>query len=243
MSVESNRPLEPSEVLVNQAEARRNDAEAALFQAQRQEAEAKAEEARIKANFGAIQLREAERKERKELAQNEHHHVYVFDREVNSATVKEAIKQLTTWDREDPECRIEFQINSPGGSIVDGLALVDFMRSLREKGHIVDTIALGWAASMGGVLLQVGTTRIMGANSVLLIHEGSMGAIGDFGQVEDRVELMKLFHERILALFEERARPINPKTTKAFIKRNWERKDWWISAENALKYGFIDEVR
>ena len=47
---------------------------------------------------------------------------------------------------------------------------------------------------------------------------------------------MGLFHDRILGLFEERAKPINPKTTKAFIKRNWERRDWWLTAQTALDH-------
>jgi ATP-dependent protease ClpP protease subunit len=104
-------------------------------------------------------------------------------------------------------------------------------------------VTFGMAASMAGVLLQAADTRIMGANAFLLIHEGSLGAIGDFGDVEDRVELMGQMHDRILSLFETRAKPINPKTTKAFIRNRWKRKDWWITAEEAAKLGLVDEVR
>ena len=102
---------------------------------------------------------------------------------------------------------------------------------------------MGVVGGGGGVLLRAADTRVMGANCFMLIHEGSLGAVGDFGEVEDRVKLMEQMHERILALFEERAKPINPKTTKKFIRHRWQRKDWWFSGDEALKLGFVDEVR
>jgi len=235
--------LHPSEIAHFEAQARRELAEADKLKAETREAAARArnEDAAAKTSM-ILYDREAE-KRAKELAANEYHRVYVFDEAVTEGTVKKCINQLTLWARQDPECAIEIQINSPGGSIFDGFALIDFIRDLRERGHEVTTVALGMAASMGGVLLQAGDTRIMGANCFLLIHEGSLGAIGDFGEVEDRVKLMEQLHERILALFEERAKPINAKTTKAWIKRNWQRRDWWIDAQAAADYGFIDEVR
>jgi ATP-dependent protease ClpP protease subunit len=94
------------------------------------------------------------------------------------------------------------------------------------------------AASMAGVILQAGTTRTMGKNAFLLLHEGSMGASGDFGSVEDRVKFMKLLHEHILDLFAGRAT-----VTKAFIRKNWNRTDWWMSSDEALKHGFVDEIK
>jgi ATP-dependent Clp endopeptidase proteolytic subunit ClpP len=172
------------------------------------------------------------------LAQNEHHHVYLFSEQVSESSVKKCISQLTTWSRNDPECDIEININSPGGSIVDGFALIDFVADLQSKGHKITTVALGMAASMGGVILQAGTKRIMGKNAFLLIHEGSLGAVGDYGEVEDRVKFMKLLHEHILDLFVGRSN-----VTKAFIRKNWARTDWWIDSEEALKHGFIDEIQ
>jgi len=68
------------------------------------------------------------------------------------------------------------------------MALYDYVRGLRRQGHHVTTSSLGYAASMAGILLQVGDKRIMGAESWLLIHEGSFGAVGSVGQVEDTVE-------------------------------------------------------
>lgn len=189
---------------------------------------------------------EREREQRAiELAADELHHVYVFDQEVDERSVKNCIQQLTTWSRQDPGCDVEIQINSPGGAIFDGFALIDFLRDFREKGHKVTIIALGMAASMAGVILQAASEgeRVMGENCLLLIHEGSMGVVGDFGEVQDRVKMMGILHERILSLFEARARKQNKKTTKAFIRSRWKRKDWWLTADDARKFGFVDRVR
>jgi ATP-dependent protease ClpP protease subunit len=214
-----------------------------LQAAKAEAARAEARKLNAEAAQAEIALEKSKRTERDELAKDSLHQVYVFDSEVNHTKVKECIKQLTTWSRQEPECEIEIQINSPGGEIFAGFALIDAIRLLRAKGHKVTMVALGMAASMAGVILQAADVRVMGANCLMLIHEGALGAIGDFGKVEDRVKLMGLMHERILALFEERAKPINPKTTKAFIRHRWQRKDWWLDADDCLKFGFVDAVR
>ncbi len=179
-----------------------------------------------------------------ELAKDTYHHVYVFDQPVAAKSVKECINTLTGWSRLKPDgCEIEIQINSPGGDVVEGFALIDFLHDLRAKGHKVDIVALGMAASMAGVLLQSADKRIMGKNAILLIHEAQFGASGSYGDIEDRIKLIDIMHERILDLFAERAASVNPKTTKNFIKKNWSRRDWWMNADKALQLGFIDEIR
>jgi ATP-dependent protease ClpP protease subunit len=109
---------------------------------------------------------------------------------------------------------------------------------MQSRKHTINTIGYGMAASMGGVILQVGTTRAMGSNALMLLHEGSMGAIGDFGKVEDRVALMKLMHQRILALFVERSN-----VSKRFITSKSHRTDWYLTADECLKHSFVDTIR
>jgi len=237
------KKLEPAEVAFLEAQSASQLAEAAFFKAQARESVAKARAAEADAVVALIERDKIVEKRDEQLLGNEHFHVHVFDKQVADASVKTAIEQMTQWTRSDPKCEIELQINSPGGEIFSGFALFDFLQEVRSSGHKVTTVASGMAASMGGVLLQAGDKRVMGANAMLLIHEGSLGAIGDFGAVEDRVELMGQLHKRILTIFEDRAKPINPKTTKAWIKNRWARKDWWISAQDAAEYGFCDEVR
>lgn len=223
------------------AEADKHAAEAEYFHQQALEKAQHVRTATIVAETAVIGLERERHKRAEELAADTFHYSYLFDKEVSEGSVKACISQLSKWERTatDP-ITVDLVINSPGGSIFDGFALIDFIETLHGRGHTVNTTAYGMAASMAGVLLQVGKTRRIGKNSLLLIHEGSLGAGGDFGKVEDRVKLMELLHSRILALFASRATPINPKVTETFIRRNWLRKDWWMTADETIKLGFAD---
>lgn len=181
---------------------------------------------------------QARRAEQDELAADRHHHLYNFGKAVSEGSVRECINQLTNWTRKNPNCEIEICFNSPGGSVVDGFALFDFIQMLRQRGHNVTTSTLGMAASMAGILLQAGDKRIMGKQSWLMIHEASFGAMGKIGEVEDTVEWVKRVQGRILDIFAERS-----KMSKTQIKNKWTRKDWWLSSDEALELGFVDEVR
>lgn len=248
-----------AETRVADSEADKNLAEAKKYEAEREYYKAEAAKAKAESLYFAAEARRSvanaiqyevaargkEREEAAELAKDVHNHVYVFDKAVSENSVKECIQTFTRWVRQNGAgpIEIELQLNSPGGTINDGFALIDFIRSLESDGHEVITLAYGMAASMAGVILQVGNKRVMGRNAFLLIHEGSLGAIGDVGEVEDRVELMHMYHDKILDLFVERASPINPKTTVSFIRKNWRRKDWWLPSELCLQLGFVDEIR
>lgn len=118
------------------------------------------------------------------------------------------------------------------------MELFDFIQHLRNKGHHITTGTLGMAASMAGILLQSGDTRWVGHQAWLMIHRAAFGAYGKTFEVEDEVKLVKRMEERILDIFTTRS-----KLTANKIKRNWDRKDWWISADEALQAGLVDEVR
>lgn len=230
------------------AEANAAEALAALNQAKAIQAAAEEEKAKEEAQnvrqqnvLVTIAAEQAKRAEKDELAADRHWHVYTFNKPVTESTVRECINQLTSWVRkaeEDESVEIEIIFNSPGGSIVDGFALYDYIRGLGVKGHKITTSALGMAASMAGILLQAGETRVMGRQSWLMIHEASFGAVGKIGEVEDTVEWVKKVQERILDIFAEKST-----LSKAKIRNRWTRKDWWLSAEEALELGFIDEIR
>jgi ATP-dependent Clp endopeptidase proteolytic subunit ClpP len=229
------------------AAIKKAEAEAEKSVAEAEKAIAEARKTRIEADALDLSLTKAKydadretEKRKAELADNKFHHVYIFDQQVNEASVKACTKQLAAWERgsdDEKPITVQLVINSPGGDVVEGFALIDYIRGMQTRGHTVNTVAYGMAASMGGVLLQVGNSRIMGQNAVLLIHEAQFGAVGSYGEIEDRVKLVNIFHDRILNLFADRAH-----VSKAFIKRNWNRKDWWLGAETALKHGFVDEV-
>ncbi len=212
------------------AEREKSLAEARKFDAETRKLEAEYEQEQIAADKARTDRLEV-------LAGDNYNRVYQFVTEVNSTTVSACITKLTAWARMDPEAPITIVFNSPGGSVVPGLQLFDFVRDLREGGIRVTVKALGIAASMAGILLQAGDVRIMGREAWILIHEASFAAAGTTGQVEDQVEWVKKVQERILDIFAERS-----KVKRTFIKSHWTRKNWWLSSDDCIKYGFVDKV-
>jgi ATP-dependent Clp endopeptidase proteolytic subunit ClpP len=210
----------------------------ALAQAQIKASLEAARYSKLTADKTAFEIRTLKRTEEWALAQDEYHYRYAFTEVVGPVSSQKCQKQLATWHRLNPKCDMEIVFTSPGGSVTDGMALFDYIQEIRRLGHKVNTHVLGIAASMAGILLQAGDTRSMAAESWLLIHEASFGAGGKVGDVEDTVEWVKKVCERILNIFAARST-----VSKAFIKSHWRRTDWWIGAEDALKYGFIDEIR
>ena len=172
-----------------------------------------------------------------DLASDRFYRVYHFDTAVTDISVKFCMAQLTEWHRMYPQSKIDVIFNSPGGDPISGFALFDYILHLKEEGHTITTTALGMAASMAGVLLQSGTTRVMGNDAWLLLHEGSFGAIGSLGAIEDQVIWIKKIQSRILDIFASRSI-----ITREEIADRWERRDWWMSADEALEYGFIDRI-
>ena len=232
----------PEEVEANVAKARA-EADAATAAAEKSRAEARKESALANAEeLKLVSLRHdadrADEKRSEELTAHKYHHVYLFKGPVADDSVSKCMDQLTTWHRNEPKCDMEVIFNSPGGGVIAGMALWDHIQYLRVAGHRITTSTVGMAASMAGILLQAGDVRIMGKESWLLIHEGSFGAMGSVGEVEDTVEWVKKIGDRIADIFASRS-----KMSKAAIKRKWHRKDWWISSDEALKLGFVDELR
>lgn len=213
------------------------EARSAVLRAKAAHEEAEAAKLRLEAAVIEITLAKARRAEEAELATNKFYHTYVFDSVVSDQSVEKCIDQLTQWMRRDSGCDIEIIFFSPGGGIVPGMALFDFIQRVRKAGHRVTTMALGMAASMAGILLQAGDERVMGKEAWVLIHEASFGAQGKIGDVEDTVEWVKKVQKRILKIFASRC-----KLTETQIARRWKRKDWWISSDDCLKLGLVDRV-
>ena len=206
------------------AETRRVEAEALKFE--------------MEAGKAQLDYEKAYATRTKELLSDDENHLYRFSKEVGTTSVQACMSKLTQWHRSDPKCSIEIVFSSPGGSIIDGFELFDYIQELRNKGHEVTTGSLGMAASMAGILLQAGSKRWIGHQAWMMIHRAAFGAIGKTYEVEDEVKLVKRIEERCLDIFVSRS-----KLTKLKIKRNWDRKDWWIDADECLDLGLVDEVR
>jgi ATP-dependent Clp endopeptidase proteolytic subunit ClpP len=184
-----------------------------------------------------LELDAIRRAERDRAADARAAHIYTFYSSVDADTVQQCMSELGTWSRRDPGSELTVIFNSPGGSVLDGLALFDYLRQLRSLGHPVTTMALGRAASMGAVLLQAGSNRVMGRNAFLLIHEVSHQSVGKVSEMEDGVGFTKRLQQRLLAILAERST-----LTEREINRRWSRKDWWLDAEEAVAVGLADEL-
>ena len=248
----SDREPSSEEKALFLAEARKADAEAKAAEAValKQSAEAEklrheAEGARLNTLNIALQYDENKRMTDNVLAGDSYNHLYRFVTDVNDISAQVCMTTLSRWSRQKPLCDIEIVFNSPGGSITEGFALYDYILSLRKLGHKITTRSIGMAASMAGILLQSGDVRIMGREAWLLIHEASFQTMGKVGEVKDTSEWIDKMCEHVIDIFATRASAATRKDKKAcaaFIRKNWNRKDWWISAEEALKYGYVDKV-
>jgi len=193
----------------------------------------------------------------REFAQDRYHHVYQFSQSVTEQTVRKALDELSVWHRTSPGCDIEIVIDSPGGSVIDGMDLFDYIRDLSKQGHFVTTHARGYAASMGGILLQAGDRRVIGEEAYVLIHQISTGVFGKVGELKDEMKFIEKMGTRILNIFADRSRDAFANgtaevalTAEQFANGDsgigisgWERTDWWLDSAECLRYGIVDEVR
>ena len=155
--------------------------------------------------------------------------------EVNDESAQRVCSQLLLLAAEDPHADISLYINSPGGSVSSGLAIYDTMRLIPND---VATVATGFAASMGQVLLTVGTRgkRYALPNARVMMHQPSAGIGGttaDIAIQAENLEHMKRVIERINA-----ERTGQPRET---IERDSDR-DRWFTAEQAMEYGMVDAI-
>lgn len=154
--------------------------------------------------------------------------------EIRMEMANTIIAQLLFLDSENNK-DIKLYINSPGGSIYAGMAIIDTMRHLKSN---VSTVAVGLAASMGATILAAGEKgkRYSLPNARILIHQPLGGAEGSAKDVEISVqELLKAKQD----LFKYLAQWTGQKKSK--IEKDADR-DFWMSAKEAKEYGLIDKV-
>ena len=155
--------------------------------------------------------------------------------EVTSDTANIVIAQLLHLAYEDPKKDIKLYINSPGGSVYDGLAIIDTMNYIEPD---VQTIGIGLQASMGAMLLSSGAKgkRFCLPNARIMIHQPSSGTEG---KITDQEIALKegIYLKKLLA--EMFAKNTGKKYDQ--VVKDMDR-DNWMSAEEAKKYGIIDEI-
>ena len=158
--------------------------------------------------------------------------------EVSNQSASVVIAQLLFLEAEDPEKEIQFYINSPGGSISAGLAIYDTMRYIQCD---VATICLGMAASFGAFLLAGGTKGKRRAlpNAEIMIHQPAIGGSGVQGQETD----IRIVSDHLLRSKQRLNRILAENTGRSVeeIEAATER-DHYLSAEEALQFGLIDQI-
>ncbi len=154
---------------------------------------------------------------------------------IDERVANTVIAQLLFLDSQDNKKDVKLYINTPGGSVTDGLAIYDTMQYVKAD---VSTILVGLAASMGALLLAAGAKgkRFALPNSQVLIHQVMGGAEGQATDVKIRAEQILKIKDRLNAIL---AKHTGQNIKK--VEKDTDR-DYYMTAEEAVKYGLIDKV-
>ena len=161
--------------------------------------------------------------------------IVILSEEVNHVTASLITAQLLFLEAEDPDKDIQFYINSPGGSVSDGLMIYDTMKLIKPD---VQTICMGMAASMGSVLLAAGTKgkRCILPNAEVMIHQPLGGAQGQATEILIAADHIKATRTRLNQILADACgRPLEQ------LMADTDR-DNWMTAHEALEYGIVDKI-
>lgn len=155
--------------------------------------------------------------------------------EVNATTASLVVAQLLYLEAQDPDKEIQLYINSPGGSVTDGMAIYDTMQYIKCD---VSTICVGMAASMGAFLLSSGTKgkRLALPNAEIMIHQPSAGTKGQITDMAIHLRRLEIIKKRLNSILAD-----NTGQSLETVTADCER-DNFMTAEEAKEYGLIDKV-
>ena len=166
--------------------------------------------------------------------------IIFLSEDVNPTSASLVIAQLLFLESEDPDKEISLYINSPGGSVTDGLGIIDTINYIKCP---VTTICIGMAASMGALLLTSGTKgrRFATPNAEILIHQPLISGQG--GGISGQTTEIKIQADQMLKTRERINKIISATTGKPIeqVEKDTER-DHYLTAEEALEYGLIDGI-
>ncbi|MGB3988879.1 MAG: ATP-dependent Clp endopeptidase proteolytic subunit ClpP [Minisyncoccales bacterium] len=145
------------------------------------------------------------------------------------------IAQLLFLSSEDPKKDIQLYINSPGGSVTEGLAIYDTIQHIKPD---VSTVCVGLAASMGAVLLSAGTKgkRFSLPNSQIMLHQVMGGATGQAVEIEITAKQILKTKEQLNKILSDHTKQPLKK-----IEKDTDR-DFYLTPQEAVEYGLIDSV-
>ena len=155
--------------------------------------------------------------------------------EVNATTASLVVAQLLYLEAQDPDKEIQFYINSPGGSITDGMAIYDTMQYIKCD---VSTICIGMCASMAAFLLNAGAKgkRLALPNSEIMIHQPSAGTQGQVTDMAIHLKRFEIIKQRMNRIMAENTGKTLEEITAACERDNF------MQAEEAQEFGLIYRV-
>lgn len=161
--------------------------------------------------------------------------IIYIDGEITDALARDVVEKLLRLDIYEKK-DITMYINSSGGSVSAGFAIYDMMNMIQSD---VSTVSLGQTASMASLLLINGKKgkRYALPNSEVMIHEVSSFSMGKVTEMEDKLGHAKSLNNKLWKIIASKTN-----MTVSQIKKEATRKDSWLSAKKALKYGFVDYI-
>jgi ATP-dependent Clp protease protease subunit len=163
--------------------------------------------------------------------------IVILDTDVNNHSAGLIVAQMLFLEAEDPERDIIFYINSPGGSVTDGMSIYDTMQYIKPD---ISTIVMGQACSMGSLLAQAGAVgkRYILPNARHMIHQPSGGARGQATDIQIQAQEILKMKQYLTEIY-----VTHNTASKTFeqLSADMER-DFFMSAQEAVAYGLADQV-
>ena len=164
------------------------------------------------------------------------HRIVMLSEPVMPRPAQRLMAQLLLLDAQDPKKPIHFYINTPGGSISDGFAIFDTVRFLSAP---VMTVCTGLSASMGTILMlspQEKKNRVCLPNTRFMIHQPSSAYRGSASDIEIGAKQILKLRDRLVEIYVEETK-MDEERVRADLNR-----DYWMTADEAVKYGLCDRI-
>jgi ATP-dependent Clp protease protease subunit len=170
-----------------------------------------------------------------------HRKIFLYD-EISENVIFEALyylhKIIDLDNRAGTKLPIEIHINSNGGLVEDGYTLISLIENMKKDGYEIKTINIGRAYSMGLTIFLSGSTRLAYAYSRFMYHDFSYGSYGSSTSIKRAVQEAEILSEVINNYIIK-----NSKITKeTLLSHNDKVNDWYISPEEAITFGIVDEI-
>lgn len=157
--------------------------------------------------------------------------LFLFD-EVDEVSAHRIIQQMLYLDSVNNE-PITLYLNTPGGCVVSGMAIMDVMQNIDSPVH---TVALGYCCSMGFAILTRGDKRFASPSANIMAHQGSAGAVGNIQDMRVTMDWLDNLNEKML---DKIAEAIDIPRDE-FVEKT--KRDWWMTPQEALEVGVIDQI-